>query len=1060
MKLYIRSLLACMLASFCFSANYAKAETALWLRYPSISPQGDRIAFSYRGDIFVIDSQGGEARQITSHPAYDYRPIWSPDGKKLAFASDRNGNFDVYVISSEGGTARRLTTHSQPEWPYAFSPEGTHVYFGAALQDPAESGLFRTFNELYAVSVLGGRPNCISGLPMEEVHPTSDGKQLYYQDRKGGEDVLRKHQKSAVMRDVWVLDLTKKQYTRLTDTRHDSRNPVVSSDGSILFFLSERNGSFNVFRMNPKQPAKISAVTNFRKHPVRHLSIAKNNVLCYSFEGSIYTQLPGGSPRKLEVQVKSDASERVQERIRSSASEVVVSKDGKQMALVNRGEIFAASVEYGTTKQITRTAEQERQVALSPDGKKIIYSSERDGQWNLYVASLEDPKEPNFALGTVIREECVYSTPKNAMYPSFSPDGKEVAFLEDRSQLKVLNLSTKAVRALTDGSNIFSSSDGGFSYDWSPDGKWITLAYTPNKHWPYSDIGIVSSKGDSPIQTVVSGGYFNESPKFVMNGEAILFASDRYGMRSHASWGSQNDVFLVFLNQPAYDKFMLSKEETEIHEKPQKAQDYDGNEMPQWEGLHDRVVRLTIHSSKLADAVLSKNGEKLYYLAAFESGYDVWVTDLKKKETKVLLKLNGKQGGLMLDEKEKTLFVLSPSAPQKITLAGEKKTPINFNASFVVDYPAERNYLYKHIVKQVREKHFSVDLFGVDWDFYADFYARFLPHINNNYDFQELLSELLGELNVSHTGARYKPNLEGDATAELGVLLDWAYSGDGLRVVEVLENGPFHKAHSKAENGCVIEKINGLPILKGQDYFPLLNQLEGKNTRIDLFNPRTGVRWSEVIKPITRLAYNDLMYQRWVRKNAAQVDRLSGGKLAYVHIQSMNDASFREIYNDLLGKYNLKAGVVIDTRHNGGGRLHEDIEVLFSGKKYFSQVIRGKEVCDMPSRRWNKPSVMLICESNYSNAHGTPYVYKYTGIGELVGMPVPGTMSSVWWENLQDKTLTFGLPVVGMRDNDGNYLENQQLEPDHKVALTPEDILNGKDQQIEKAVEVLLKKIK
>ncbi|MDR2805422.1 MAG: peptidase S41, partial [Dysgonamonadaceae bacterium] len=179
----------------------------------------------------------------------------------------------------------------------------------------------------------------------------------------------------------------------------------------------------------------------------------------------------------------------------------------------------------------------------------------------------------------------------------------------------------------------------------------------------------------------------------------------------------------------------------------------------------------------------------------------------------------------------------------------------------------------------------------------------------------------------------------------------------------------------------------------------------------------------------------------------------------YVHIESMGDPSFRSIYSDILGKFNNKEGIVIDTRFNGGGRLHEDLEVLFSGHKYFTQVIRGVETCDMPSRRWNKPSIMLIGEANYSNAHGSPWVYRHTNIGRLVGMPVPGTMTSVSWETLQDPSLLFGIPIVGYRLDDGSYLENQQLEPDLKVANEPAKLVAGEDQQLAAAVAELLKEL-
>ena len=196
-----------------------------------------------------------------------------------------------------------------------------------------------------------------------------------------------------------------------------------------------------------------------------------------------------------------------------------------------------------------------------------------------------------------------------------------------------------------------------------------------------------------------------------------------------------------------------------------------------------------------------------------------------------------------------------------------------------------------------------------------------------------------------------------------------------------------------------------------------------------------------------------------MKQRAADVERWSKGRLGYVHIQGMNDGSFRTVYSDILGKYYHCDGIVIDTRFNGGGRLHEDIEVLFSGEKYLTQVVRGREACDMPSRRWNKPSIMLQCEANYSNAHGTPWVYRQRGIGRLVGAPVPGTMTTVSWETLQDRSLVFGIPVVGYRQPNGVYLENSQLDPDVPVLNSPETIVRGEDTQLKTAVDELLREI-
>ena len=426
--------------------------------------------------------------------------------------------------------------------------------------------------------------------------------------------------------------------------------------------------------------------------------------------------------------------------------------------------------------------------------------------------------------------------------------------------------------------------------------------------------------------------------------------------------------------------------------------------------------------------------------------------DLRKHETKLLSK--GGSGSLQMD-KDGNLYSLG-SSMMKIE-KGDKTTAITYNAQMKLDRAAEREYMLRHVAKQINKKIFRTDYNGCDWELMVKNYARFLPHIDNNYDFAEMLGELLGELNVSHTGGRFSPSSKGDATAQLGLLYDMTEATEGMKITAVLEDGPFCKANSKVKVGDVITAINGQPLGKDTDLAQLLNLCRGKKTLVSLKG--SAGKWDEVVLPISNGEQSDLLYKRWIKSRAAEVERLSNGRLGYVHIEGMNDASFRDVYSDILGKYNLKEGIVIDTRYNGGGRLHEDIEILFSGHQYFTQVIRGREVCDMPSRRYIHPSIMLQAEGNYSNAHGTPWVYSHQKIGKLVGAPVPGTMSSVNWETLQDPTLVFGVPVIGYQLPDGSYLENTQLEPDVLILNRPETVVTGTDLQLEAAVRELLKEV-
>lgn len=459
----------------------------------------------------------------------------------------------------------------------------------------------------------------------------------------------------------------------------------------------------------------------------------------------------------------------------------------------------------------------------------------------------------------------------------------------------------------------------------------------------------------------------------------------------------------------------------------------------------------------MGSTLISKDGKTLYYLASAEGGRNLWKMDLRKKETKLLHKVDAGWTSLEMDKEGKTLFILNGKNMQKMNMASDDLKPIKYLAQVKLDLAAEREYMFDHVYKQQQKRFYNTNMHGVNWDAMTAAYRKFLPHLNNNYDFSELLSEWLGELNVSHTGGRFYPDGQSEPTASLGLLFDWNYQDKGMLIAEVIEKGPFDKATTKVKAGIVIEKIDGKEITLETDYYVLLNDKVKKKTLVSLYNPKTKERWEEVVIPIKDSELSALLYERWVKQRAADVEKWSNGKLGYVHIKSMGDDSFRSIYSDILGKYNNCEGIVIDTRFNGGGRLHEDIEILFSGKKYFTQVVRGREACDMPSRRWNKPSIMLTCEANYSNAHGTPWVYSHQKLGKLVGMPVPGTMTSVSWERLQDPTLVFGIPVIGYRLPDGSYLENTQLEPDIKVANSPETIVKGEDTQLKIAVEELLK---
>ncbi|MDO8999463.1 MAG: S41 family peptidase [Bacteroidota bacterium] len=1065
-----------LLSNFIFSQN---VDSPLWMRYPSISPDGKQIVFSFKGDLYKVDANGGAASVLTLSEGHDFMPVWSPDGKWIAFASDRYGNYDVYIMSSTGGSAKRLTHYSSPDYPYCFSPDGSQIYFGSTRVDINTSVVFPSgrLPELYSVPVIGGKESMVSSWPMEDVKLDATGTKFLYHDKKGGEDPWRKHHTSSITRDIWMYDKTADSYTKLTDFEGEDRTPILQKNDDV-FYLSEKSGAYNIWKFNLKEPATKTQITKYEKNPVRFLSSSKDGVLCFGFDGEIYT-MQNGEAKKVSISIITDERFNQQQNFvkNSGATEMSVSPNGKEVAFVLRGEIFVTSIEGGTTKRITNTPQQERSVSFSNDGRSLVYAAERNNIWGIYQTSIGRKEENNFFNSTLLNEETLVKTGKESFQPKYSPDATEVAFLEDRTAIKILNIKSKAVREILPATKNYSYSDGDQWFDWSPDGKYLLVNYLEDNNW-LTQVGLIETTGKGKLINLSQSGYDNSNPKWMADGKMMIWFSNRHGMKNHASHGAQADVYGQFFDQKFYERFKLTNDEylilKETEEKDKKKEgDKTANSKtltPQpkeikidFEGLLDRKERLTMHSSDLSDALIANNGEQLYYLCKYEKGFDIWVHSFKDNETKLFLKLGAPSASdLSIDKEGKNLFLLADGKLLKIAIDKKEKKEIAFKADMELKTVEERAYFFEHIWRQVNNKFYVTNLQGTDWDYYKKQYAKFLPYINNNRDFAEMLSEFLGELNASHTGCRANPKFENpDETAALGVYYDESYTGKGMKIIEVMDKSPLQNITTQIKEGTIIEKIDGVIIDHAiVNYWDLLNRKNNKTILLSLIDSKSGKRWEETVKPISLAEQNELMYQRWIKNRQKETEKLSAGKLGFMHVKAMNNDGFRAFYEQVLGKYPNKDALIVDTRFNGGGWLHDDLATFLSGKKYIEFVPRERKIGVEPGNKWRQPSAVLISEGNYSDAHMFPVVYKTLGIGKLIGMPVAGTGTAVWWENLQDKELTFGIPQVGVVDNNGKYYENTELVPDIQQTLDPKLALKGRDQQLEKAVEELMKGVK
>lgn len=1047
------------LLAFCFvlSCQLAKAaDGPLWLRYPSISPDGKSIAFTYRGNLYKVPSTGGTAVPLTMNGANNSMPVWSNDGQFIAFAGNQAGNFDVYVMPAAGGEAKRLTWHSADEFPYDFSPGGNVVFGAVRMDDPANRQFpSDALQELYEVPAAGGRVRQLLTTPAEDAKISAEGRFIVYHDRKGRENIWRKHQVSAVARDIWVYDSHNKTHHKVSAFGGEDRNPVWAGPGHI-FYLSEQAGSFNVFRTSTQENSTPEQITFMKDHPVRFLSVAGNGMLCFGYNGEIYVKQQQGETMKVAVNIATAAKQEEEKRFPfPDVTELALSPSGKEIAFIMRGEVFAGSVEGDMIKRITQTPGAEAGLSFSPDGQALLYAGERNGKWNIYRCALVNREERFFFNATSLEETPVIANQHENYQPRFSPDGKEIAFVENRATLKIFNMASRQTRTIMGPDQLYSRNDHDQYFEWSPDGRWLLVKY--NEQGSGNDeVGIIAATGKEKLVNLTRSGYSDVNPRWMMNGRMMIWQTDRNGLHSYANSSTrQNDVYAMFFDRALWQYFNLDKDEAAL-QKELKKNNQDEQSGIDWDGLELRKARLTTHPALLGSALISKDGETLYYLARFEKKYDLWACHLRTRETKLLLPLNIDDAFMQWDKEQKYMYALADGKVLRIDPAGGKKEYLAFSGDITVNTALERKEMFEHVWRRTKETFYTAGMHGAKWDALKMNYERFLPDINNNYDFAEMLNELLGELNVSHTGASFSNNhKDGDVTASLGVFYDLSFKGPGMVVKEVMQGGPLDDPAFGIRPGTIIEAVDGEPVTPDKDFAFYLNRKAGKKITLVL---RTGKETRQVqVRPVTPEKEFDLLYERWVKRNETETEKRSKGELGYVHLYRMNDGAYRHTYEEALGKFPGRKGLVVDTRFNRGGDLASELIMFLSGTRVRNNTTDRFLVYGEPAFRWTKPSIVLACEANYSDGHCFVHDYQVLKMGKLVGMPVPGSCTWMTGQSLQDNTLRFSVPTLGVKDLEGRYLENSETRPDVQVMNAFDKVAAGQDQQLETAIQTLMK---
>ena len=1050
-------------------------ESANWHRDTAISPDGSTILFTHMGDIFRVPVSGGVAVPLTSGEAVETNPTWSGDGEWIAFSSDLHGNLDVFVMPASGGTPRRLTFFEADDVVSGFSADDERVLFTSRRYDALNAGLdpHRSRPELYEVARSGGTPRQVTTLYARHARWNRGGDALLYADDKG-ETIHRKHDDSPFTRDVWRMAPSTRQFERLTTSPWNDHTPSWDETGEGFYFISERSGSLNVWHQQfGNGEGSARQLTFHGTHPVRDLSVSNRGDIAYSLHGEVHFGAAGERPAPVDISIVTVQQMAARERIDANAdiSEFVVSPDGKEVAYIARGDVFATSIEFDTTRQVTSTAGKERNLAYAADGRALLYASERLDQWQIYESTLEDEEESHFFLATRLKETRLIQggAGDSAMavtHPVPSSDGEKIAYLFDWAEIRVFDRRRKRSITLVGSDLNFSTGNNDIGFSWSPDSEWLAVDIQPNGRLFFPDIAIVPADGSAPLSQLTRTGYTDAEPHWHRSGGIISWLTGRYGLREHGGHGTQYDVYAQFLNQDAWDAFRRTEEDIAVEENGEEEdeEDEDKDSEPvevtvELERAAQRQARLTIHSSDLAGFALNKDASVLYYLSAFEEGYDLWSHDVRAGETQRVVAIGADDASLALLKDDSAAIVLADGELMKVDLEADEVTaePVPVVATLELDAGAEREAMLHHVWQTTRDRIYLPEVLSeANWDQMYEAYAAKLPGINNNRDFAELVDELVGELDVSHAAGRYRPDSDG-GTGAIGAILDLADSGAGVRIAEVLTEGPLAEASERAAAGNRIVAVNGERLEGSANYFALLDNTVGERVRLTLADRRG--EFEVVVRPVSVADEAEWLKEQWVESRHRLVERLSNGRLGYVYVPEMSDESYRRVYSDVFGRHFTKEAIVIDVRDNNGGDLVDWLVQLFSGKQYMTNMPNGRRAQGEPLTEWVKPSIALTNEGAYSDGHCFVAAWKNLGVSTLVGTPVTGTCTYAGWEYLQSGDVLAGTPRLGILDTEGDWLERKTTEPDVLVYADPNAIVAGDDLQLRRAVEVLLQEL-
>ena len=1055
---------------------FAQTKPAPYLTEPTFSPDRKEIAFVSGGDIWTVNVAGGTASLLVSHPATESRPSFSPDGKRLAFVSNRTGSGDIYVLNLETNDLSRITFDDAPDNLDAWSRDGKWLYFSSSSKDIAG------MQDVFRVAATGGTPMQISSDRYTSEFfsaPAPDGNSFAFTARGiSNGQWWRKGRSHIDESEIWLKK--GENYEQITERGAKQLWTMWNADGTAIYYVSDRSGTQNIWTKPLTEKAK--QLTNFTNGRVLWATISYDGKqIVFERDFKIWAmKTDNGKASEVPINLRGLPATSLTERINLSSQirEFSLSPDGKKVAVVAHGEVFAASAKDGGDGQrLTNTAAAESFAAWSPDSRKVVYTSERGGKLQIFQYDFTSESESQI------------TNAGDDFAPVYSPDGKSIAFIRNARALWVYDVNSKQERELcklyTDAPPI-----GGKNFVWSPDSSWIAFTTGAPKNRGYANISVVSVKGGEakPISFVANSfaGNISWSP----DGTFILYSSSQ---RTEDSILARIDLQLrtpKFREDQFRDLFNQETPQPKTQPTPQVSPTPTVTPTPNsataptptptpetkkddkkteivFENIRRRLSVLQT-GVNVNEQVISPDGKTVLVLASAENQFNLYTLPLDELATDISAKqvtsTANQKSGAQFSPDSKEVYYLENGRVNIVNLEKSAIRPLAVNLDLNTNFAQEKMEIFKQSWRYLRDNFYDEKYHGADWNAVERTYEPLIAGARNIDETRRLLNLMVGELNASHLGVSGANGFTPTPIGKLGLRFDRSeYERDGrLKITEIIALSPTDIVKN-VKVGDYLLSIDGVKIDGTKNLDELLENKVGKRVEIEFSSNSDGANKKKiVVKPITTNAEKNLLYRQWVELNRVYVEKISSGRLGYVHIPDMSSNSLSQLYVDLDVQNQGREGVVVDIRNNNGGFINPYVIDVLSRRGYLNLTKRGgwtvSARSELGQRSLERPTILVINQHSLSDAEDLTEGYRSLKLGKIVGEPTAGWIIFTWNTTIFDGT-TLRLPRYLATGNDGKDMELNPRPVDVPVTRPIGESLTGKDSQLDVAVRELLAQI-